>query len=148
MNALTLVALSMPCVHPSKAARWISGWRATRHVPAATYMYNFDYAPSDEIVHQVATKAGACHSCEIPSVFNNQLYLHTEIELKLGKSIASMWSAFASTGNPSTPDLQWTPFQNVTSEHAAVLGPALHMATDLFKARCDLFDDLPYTDPN
>jgi carboxylesterase type B len=111
-------------------------------------MYNFDYAPADQIVHQVATKAGACHSCELPSVFNNQPYLHSPTEVKLAKSISSMWTAFGSTGNPSTPDLQWGLFVNGSAEPAAVLGPTPTVVIGLFKARCDLIDSLPYTNPN
>lgn len=143
-----------------RASRWITGWWKRRagaaNATAASsapklYMYNFDYAPIDQQVHQVIVKAGACHSCELPSVFNNRQFLHSAAEIEFATTVSAQWRAFATSANPSSlnsNDPEWPEFRNATSEVAAIISPVPSIAHSLFKGRCDLFDSLPYTDPH
>jgi para-nitrobenzyl esterase len=59
--------------------------------------------------------AGAWHTAELAFCFDNTLRCaqgtgHTPEAQALAKKVATAWSSFARTGNPSQPGLPWTPF--------------------------------------
>lgn len=155
LSATRVVGDYMMTCPSRRAAKWISGWKAQRNVAGSTYLYNFDYAPSDPRIHQGTTKPGACHACELAFVFNNYLdaphapFLHSPEEQLLGKHMARTWAAFASTGRPSSSGwFKWPAFINGTGSDTAVLGVSPRASAGLFKERCDLWDSLPYIPAN
>lgn len=50
-----------------------------------------------------ATHTVVYHGDEVPYVFLNPNVKHTDEDVDLAKTMASMWAAFAATGNPSLP---------------------------------------------
>lgn len=64
----------------------------------ATFMYHFVENPADLAV---SGGGGACHSCEIPFVFNAAMFLEGAPERELATSMARYWVEFAATGNPA-----------------------------------------------
>lgn len=82
---------------------------ASNHADAGgmSYMYYFAKESTQEYM-------GACHASELAYVFHN-----TEEELftgavdeKLADKICDAWANFARTGDPSTEDVQWTPYDS------------------------------------
>jgi len=56
---------------------------------------------------------GACHAVELAYVFGNcdeTIYTGEPADKELSDRVMSIWADFARTGNPSTDDLEWTPF--------------------------------------
>lgn len=69
-----------------------------------TYMYYFDRRASQY------KWTGAEHAVELPFVFNNPHGLNSEADKKLASKVVQMWTNFARTGNPSTADVAWRPY--------------------------------------
>ena len=62
------------------------------------------------------TFRGACHAVELAYVFGNTdetIYTGKPADLQLSRMIMNIWTNFARTGNPSTANLQWEPFDSV-----------------------------------
>jgi para-nitrobenzyl esterase len=65
----------------------------------AVYRYLFTYRPPVE-----GRKFGAFHAAELPLVMRLVLYAESE---RLSRQMAGAWAAFARSGDPSQPGLQW-----------------------------------------
>ena len=84
-----------------------------------TYMYYFDKkSDSNDWI-------GAAHGSELSYVFYNLDHVAVEtgtINPILAKQMVTMWTNFARSGNPSIPELAWTPY---TQQNGAtmVVGP-------------------------
>lgn len=70
------------------------------------YMYYWRY-PS------ALPDLGACHAVELAYVFNNleeTIYTGENVSAELAAKVQQMWVNFALTGDPSLPELTWTPY--------------------------------------
>ena len=113
---------------------WITRHYAQRQraIGKRAYVYHFvhepPYAPG-------ARNLGACHTCELPYVFNNlgtlrlfpdssspELALASATDAKVAEMTQAYWINFAKTGDPNGPGLpEWPLFRDAAS------GPVLHI---------------------
>lgn len=78
---------------------------------------------------------GACHAVELAYVFGNTdetIYTGGPADKELSDRIMNIWTEFAKTGNPSTEDLEWTEFDEV-SRATMVLRKEPKLKSDLLK---------------
>ena len=71
-----------------------------------TFVYQWRYPGEDEL-------KGACHNIELAYVFNNleeTIFTGNKINDELSLIVQEMWVNFAKTGNPSTSDYNWEPY--------------------------------------
>jgi para-nitrobenzyl esterase len=101
----------------------------SKHVYVYHFVHEPPYAPG-------ARNLGACHTCELPYVFDNlgtlrlfpdssspQLALASAPDINLARTVSAYWINFAKTGDPNGAGLpRWPVFENVAN------GPVLHIA--------------------
>ncbi|MBX5462774.1 MAG: carboxylesterase family protein [Steroidobacteraceae bacterium] len=106
--------------------------QSQRAIGRRAYVYHFvhepPYAPG-------ARNLGACHTCELPYVFNNlgtprlypdssspELALASATDARVAEMTQAYWINFAKQGDPNGPGLpEWPLFQDIAS------GPVLHI---------------------
>lgn len=72
-----------------------------------SYMYYFGKESTNE-------KMGACHASELSYVFHNieeEIFSGT-VDEQLADKMCAAWANFARTGDPSTEDVKWTPYDS------------------------------------
>jgi para-nitrobenzyl esterase len=75
---------------------------------------------------------GACHAVELAYVFNNlneTIYTGDNIDTGLAAKVQQMWVNFAKTGDPSTDEYKWTPYDS-TDRMTMLLGKRIGMNSD------------------
>ena len=90
-----------------------------------TYMYYWTYPGENETV-------GACHAIELTYIFNNlenTIYTGNKVNPELADAAQNMWVNFARTGNPSTDDCEWSPY-NSDTRMTMILGEEISMVSD------------------
>ena len=141
-KATALIA-AMKKVHPEKSIRLLSygvnGLRGRNNVQrmvklkyeqkaAPVYQYYFTWQS------QMLEDAGAWHTAELAFCFDNtkrceQGTGNTPEAQALAKKMATAWTNFARTGNPSQPGLTWTPSDPIRCQ------------TMVFDNHCRMVDD-------
>jgi para-nitrobenzyl esterase len=105
-----------------------------RAIGKRAYVYHFVHEPP---LAAGARTLGACHTCEMPYVFNNlsavrvypdssspELALASATDIKLAEMTSAYWVNFATTGDPNGKGLpRWPLFKDAAS------GPVLHIGT-------------------
>ena len=89
------------------------------------YMYYWD-KPS-AIEHY-----GACHAVELAYVFNNlddTIFTGEPADPALAATVQQMWVNFARTGDPSTDEARWEPY-DAGARRTMILGDDIHMESD------------------
>ncbi len=89
------------------------------------YMYYWTY-PS---AHR---NLGACHAVELAYVFNNPevtIYTGNNVDPHLVKATHTLWTNFAKTGNPSSCDYTWLPYDE-KERRTLVLGKKIKLESD------------------
>lgn len=120
--------LEAATLHPIRDG--LNGWaaeklaRASARTRSNAYLYYFDHAP----VWAASWGVGAFHAAEIAHVFDNVRHGRDslprwpreparDIDLSMSDVMSDYWTAFARTGEPSSPGgPTWTPF-NVHERH-------------------------------
>ena len=75
---------------------------------------------------------GACHAVELAYVFNNlddTIFTGEPADPQLAATVQSMWVNFAKTGDPSTEEIRWEPYDGNT-RRTMILGDDIHMESD------------------
>ena len=89
------------------------------------YLYYWEYPSAlDEL--------GACHATELAYVFNNldvTVFTGDNIDPQLAETVQQMWVNFAKTGDPSTEEYSWTPYDTDTRS-TMILGTDIHIEED------------------
>jgi para-nitrobenzyl esterase len=130
-KATALIA-AMKKAHPEKSIRTLSygvnGMTARNNVQRmAKLKYDLRGAPAYQYYFRwqspMLEDAGAWHTAELAFCFDNtkrceQGTGNTPEAQALAKKMATAWSNFAKTGNPSLPGLEWTP---VDPEHGQTM---------------------------
>ena len=86
---------------------------------------------------------GACHGTDFYFVFGNfaKRIEETPENRAFSNKLQEMWTNFAKTGNPSTEDFAWQPYD--TQNHAtAMLGSDIHMENDPWRVRRELAEKM------
>ena len=71
-----------------------------------TFVYHWRYPGENEI-------RGACHNIELIYVFGNleeTRYTGNKVNEELSDIVQEMWANFANTGDPSTSEYKWEPY--------------------------------------
>ena len=87
---------------------------------------------------------GACHAVELAYVFGNTnetIYTGQPADRELSETVMDIWAAFAKTGNPSTPGLEWKPY-DVNDRSAMVLQKNPTLKYDILKKHRELLAPL------
>ena len=80
---------------------------------------------------------GACHAVELAYVLNNlneTIYTGDNIDVSLAKEVQNMWVNFAKSGNPSTENNEWKPY-NKETRSTVILGSDIHSVSNLYPER-------------
>ena len=75
---------------------------------------------------------GACHAIELAYVFNNlddTIYTGSRADEKLAAAVQEMWVNFAKTGDPSTAEYHWDPYDG-KDRMTMFLGDTIEMVSD------------------
>jgi para-nitrobenzyl esterase len=102
--------------------------------PAPVFKYVFSYVPP-----AMAGALGAFHTAELPLTM--RIVRHPEME-PLSRTIAAAWAAFARTGNPTTSQLAWPPF-DATARLTMVFDDAPHVESDPYGTIRRAWDGIP-----
>ena len=87
---------------------------------------------------------GACHAVELAYVFNNlddTIYIGERADASLASEVQKMWVDFAKTGDPSTENYHWDPYDSV-SRNTMVLGDEIHQVSDPLREQRELTEPL------
>ncbi len=87
---------------------------------------------------------GACHAIELSYVFRNlqeTIYTGAYVEPELADTVQEMWANFARTGDPSTKEYAWDPYDGDTRK-TMVLSKNTHIEEDLKGEQRILLEDL------
>ena len=107
------------------------------------YTYIFDVTSANPALK-------ACHIVDVYYVFGNfngVFAKDTPENRKLSRKIQKMWTNFAKTGNPSTDDLNWTPYDTDKHPTAIIRLDDLHMENDPWRVRRELFERMVASNP-
>ena len=77
-------------------------------------------------------RLGACHAIELSYVFRNPnetLYTGSRYNTALAETVQDMWVNFAKTGDPSTSEYTWEPYEP-DSRRTMILGEKIYMESD------------------
>ena len=75
---------------------------------------------------------GACHAVELAYVFNNvddTIFTGEKADETLAHTVQEMWVNFAKTGDPSTEEYKWEPY-DLTSRPTMILGDEISLEND------------------
>lgn len=85
---------------------------------------------------------GAFHGSELPYVFGNFGFMGQQFRskdnLKLAKTVITLWSAFARTGEPSANGVPEWPKYDLKNRNYMKLGDNMEIGTGLKKDKCVL----------
>lgn len=87
---------------------------------------------------------GACHAVELAYVFNNlrdTIYTGEEADETLAKTVQEMFINFAKTGDPSTGDYTWKPYES-SERNTMILGDEIRMESNPLKEQRSLIESL------
>ena len=90
----------------------------------------------------------ACHAVELAYVFLNvedTVYTGKKADESLALAVSTMWVNFAKTGNPSTEDIVWEPYEEGKRKTLVFLAGDIHTEEDILSSqRKDLTPLLSY----
>jgi para-nitrobenzyl esterase len=75
----------------------------------------------------------ACHAVELAYVFGNleeTIYTGERADEDISDAVMQMWTNFARTGNPSTDEIEWKPY-DVNDRASLVISDKPHMSNDV-----------------
>ena len=87
---------------------------------------------------------GACHAVELAYVFNNTedtIFTGERADEKLAKTVQEMWVNFANTGDPSTEEYTWEPYE-AGERRTMILGDETGMVSDPLSLQRQLVEPL------
>ena len=87
---------------------------------------------------------GACHAVELAYVFNNlndTIYTGSPADKKLAETVQEMWVNFAKTGDPSTQEHHWKPYDSI-DRFTMVLDDEIREEKDILKEQRLLVEPL------
>ena len=87
---------------------------------------------------------GACHAVELAYVFNNlddTIYIGSPADPSLAATVQEMWVNFAKTGDPSTEEYKWDPYDD-HYRNTMFLGDEIKMVEDPLKEQRVLIEPL------
>lgn len=102
-----------------------------------TFVYQWRYPGENEVM-------GACHNIELSYVFNNleeTWITGNKINYELSDTVQEMWANFAKTGNPSTSDYKWDPY-NTQTRKIMVLDEKIEMEENYKSEQKELIEPL------
>ena len=92
----------------------------------------------------VRKRFGACHAVELSYVFNNledTIYTGERADETLAATVQEMWVNFAKTGDPSTGEYQWDPY-DTQSRKTMILGDEVRMEADPLREQRELVEPM------
>ncbi len=114
---------------------------------AASYSYVFGY-PFDTINSKNTIKCAnhACHGDDLPFTFESHWMEFSDAGRRLSQSIATYWTNFAKSEDPSVPlsvPLPW-PRMTTTNETYMYLQDPLQIGENYLENDCDFWDQIGY----
>ena len=101
--------------------------QAELHAESGGKHYMYYWTEQSHLEHY-----GACHAVELAYVFNNlndNIYTGKKADPALAAAVQQMWVNFAKTGDPSTDEYKWTPYES-TDRMTMLLGKRIGMNSD------------------
>ena len=101
--------------------------QAESHAKNGGKHYMYYWTKASAIEHY-----GACHAVELAYVFNNlddTVFTGEPADPALAAAVQEMWVNFAKTGDPSSAEIAWEPYDGV-SRRTMILGDDIHMTSD------------------
>lgn len=87
---------------------------------------------------------GACHAVELAYVFNNlddTVYTGEKADAALAAEVQEMWVNFVKTGDPSTADHHWDPYDS-EERNTMILGDEIYQDSDPLQEQRELVEPL------
>ena len=101
--------------------------QAERHAQSGGNTYMYYWTKVSAIPHY-----GACHAVELSYVFNNlddTIFTGEKADASLAEDVQEMWVNFARTGDPSTAEYVWKPY-DAKERYTMVLGDEICLVPD------------------
>ena len=107
------------------------------------HLYQFDREPNPFVLPMPGIELGAFHAAELPFVFGTSTQSSGTIHFdqsqqKLSDAMLSSWTAFARTGNPSIPGVDW-PTANAAPHRHIVFDSPIHGGTAIKADECAMW---------
>ena len=86
----------------------------------------------------------ACHAVELSYVFGNleeTIYTGERADEEISDAVMQMWTNFARTGDPSTEQIEWKPYDE-NDRATLVISAEPHMSNDVLKKQRELLSPL------
>ena len=101
--------------------------QASFHAEGGGNTYMYYWTKESAIPHY-----GACHAVELSYVFNNledTIFTGENADPSLAETVQEMWVNFAKTGNPSTEEHVWDPY-DMKTRNTMILGDRIYPESD------------------
>ena len=87
---------------------------------------------------------GACHAVELAYVFGNHeetIYTGERADAGLSRRVMAMWAQFARTGDPSTDEVSWQPY-NVPERMTLIISKDIKLKSNVLKKQREILSPL------